>query len=106
MNGKSASQQQQQQPQQQQHRAETVQLELAFEYLMSKDSLQWIRIVSDQAILMSVCLQRMVDELLLKKQGKRFKKVGSAWQERGQMIYRTQLHKNHTDIFRSCSVTL
>lgn len=44
-------------------------LELSFEYLMSKDKLQWITISSDQAILMSVCLQSMVDELLLKKNG-------------------------------------
>lgn len=36
---------------------------------MSKDKLQWITISSDQAILMSVCLQSMVDELLLKKNG-------------------------------------
>jgi len=44
-------------------------LELSFEYLMAKDKLQWISIFSDQAILMSVCLQSMVDELLLKKVG-------------------------------------
>ncbi|KAF5274543.1 hypothetical protein FQA39_LY07155 [Lamprigera yunnana] len=44
-------------------------LELAFEYLMSKDKLQWITISSEQSILMSVCLQSLVDELLLKKNG-------------------------------------
>lgn len=44
-------------------------LELSFEYLISKDKLQWITISSEQAILMSVCLQAMVDELLLKKNG-------------------------------------
>ncbi|UYV78387.1 SNX17 [Cordylochernes scorpioides] len=44
-------------------------LELSFEYLMAKDKLQWINLVSDQAILMSVCLQGMVDELLLDKSG-------------------------------------
>ncbi|CAG9855509.1 unnamed protein product [Phyllotreta striolata] len=42
-------------------------LELSFEYLMSKDKLQWITISSEQAILMSVCLQSLVDELLMKK---------------------------------------
>ncbi|XP_067008355.2 sorting nexin-17 [Anabrus simplex] len=52
------------------------QLELSFEYLMSKDRLQWITIVSEQAILMSVCLQAMVDELLLKKTGMRRKQPG------------------------------
>lgn len=45
-------------------------LELSFEYLMSKDKLQWITITSEQAILMSVCLQSLVDELLVKKNGK------------------------------------
>ena len=34
---------------------------------MSKDKLQWITISSQQAILMSVCLQSMVDQLLLKR---------------------------------------
>lgn len=46
-------------------------LELSFEYLMSRDRLQWITVASEQAILMSVCLQSVVDELLLKRQGAR-----------------------------------
>ncbi|TRZ01331.1 hypothetical protein DNTS_025524, partial [Danionella cerebrum] len=41
-----------------------VKLELAFEYLMSKDRLQWVTITSQQAIMMSICLQSMVDELM------------------------------------------
>jgi sorting nexin-17 len=36
---------------------------------MVKDHLQWITISSEQAILMSVCLQSMIDELLLKNVG-------------------------------------
>ena len=32
-------------------------LELSFEYLMSTGELQWVTIVSSQAILMSLCLQ-------------------------------------------------
>ncbi|KDR21557.1 sorting nexin-17 [Zootermopsis nevadensis] len=52
------------------------QLELSFEYLMSRDKLQWITIASEQAILMSVCLQAMVDELLLKKTGMKRKQPG------------------------------
>lgn len=36
---------------------------------MAKDHLQWITISSEQAILMSVCLQSMIDELLLKSVG-------------------------------------
>lgn len=37
---------------------------MSFEYLMARDKLQWITIVSDQAVLMSMCLQSMVEELL------------------------------------------
>lgn len=36
---------------------------------MSKDKLQWITISSEQAILMSVSLQSLVDELVMKKNG-------------------------------------
>ncbi|KAM8954271.1 sorting nexin-17 isoform 2-T2 [Pelodytes ibericus] len=50
-------------------------LELAFEYLMSKDRLQWITISSPQAIMMSICLQSMVDELMVKKSGGSIKKM-------------------------------
>lgn len=49
---------------------------------MSKDKLQWITISSEQAILMSVCLQSLVDELLLKKNGVRKRqclKANSKW---------------------------
>ncbi|OAD60529.1 Sorting nexin-17 [Eufriesea mexicana] len=41
-------------------------LELSFEYLIAKNQLQWVTITSEQAILMSVCLQAMIDELLSK----------------------------------------
>ncbi|RXN15333.1 sorting nexin-17 isoform X1 [Labeo rohita] len=51
-----------------------VKLELAFEYLMSKDRLQWVTITSPQAIMMSICLQSMVDELMVKKSGGNIKK--------------------------------
>ncbi|XP_014214443.1 sorting nexin-17 [Copidosoma floridanum] len=56
-------------------------LELSFEYLMSKDQLQWITISSNQAILMSVCLQSMIDELLLKNIGgvKCQESTGKTW---------------------------
>lgn len=43
--------------------------ELSFEYLMSKNCLKWITVASEQAMLMSVCLQSMVDELLNQKSG-------------------------------------
>uniref|UniRef100_A0A3B3RML3 Sorting nexin-17 n=1 Tax=Paramormyrops kingsleyae TaxID=1676925 RepID=A0A3B3RML3_9TELE len=52
-----------------------IKLELAFEYLMSKDRLQWVTISSPQAIMMSICLQSMVDELMVKKSGGSIKKM-------------------------------
>ncbi|XP_072841516.1 sorting nexin-17 [Pogona vitticeps] len=52
-----------------------VKLELAFEYLMSKDRLQWVTITSPQAIMLSICLQSMVDELMVKKSGGSIRKV-------------------------------
>lgn len=42
-------------------------LQLSFEYLISKDNLRWITITSPQAMLISVCLQTMVDELIHQK---------------------------------------
>ncbi|XP_043229978.1 sorting nexin-17-like [Amphibalanus amphitrite] len=45
------------------------QLELSFEYLMSRDQLQWVRLASPQAVLMSVCLQALVEELLRRRKG-------------------------------------
>lgn len=50
------------------------QLELAFQYLLCKDKLHWITVVSEYAILMSVCLQGMVEELLMKKNGGKIRK--------------------------------
>ncbi|XP_055855145.1 sorting nexin-17 isoform X2 [Episyrphus balteatus] len=50
----------------------TQSLELSFEYLMSKNCLKWITIASDQAMLISVCLQGMVDELIHQKDGNQY----------------------------------
>jgi sorting nexin-17 len=47
-------------------------LELSFEYLMNKDNLRWITIESDQAVLISMSLQGMVDELLMKRKGQKY----------------------------------
>lgn len=43
-------------------------LELSFEYLLSKDRLQWITVDSPQVIFLSLCLQSMVEELMRKQQ--------------------------------------
>ena len=51
-------------------------LELSFEYLMSTGELQWVTIVSSQAILMSFCLQSIVEELLRMRNGVPIKKAG------------------------------
>ncbi|CAF1107103.1 unnamed protein product [Rotaria sordida] len=40
---------------------------IAFEYLIKKDTLQWITIYTEQAALVSTCLQSMVDEILANK---------------------------------------
>ena len=48
---------------------------MAFEYLMSKDQLQWVTITSPQAIMMSICLQSMVDELMVKQSGGSIRKM-------------------------------
>jgi len=51
-------------------------LELSFEYLMPSGELQWVTIVSSQAILMSLCLQSMVEELLRIRNNVKIKKAG------------------------------
>jgi hypothetical protein len=50
-------------------------LELSFEYLMNNQELQWVTIVSSQAILMSLCLQSIVEELLRMRNGAKIKAV-------------------------------
>lgn len=50
-----------------------VNLELSFEYLMSREEMRWVRVISPQAVLMSLCLQGMVHELLSHKRGHRVK---------------------------------
>ncbi len=51
-------------------------LELSFEYLMNNEELQWVTVVSSQAILMSLCLQSIVEELLRIRSGSKLKLVG------------------------------
>ncbi|XP_065831646.1 sorting nexin-17-like [Oscarella lobularis] len=48
-------------------------MELSFDYLFSKEKLKWVKIQASQAIFMSVCLQGIVDELLMKRDGTKFK---------------------------------
>merc|ERR1711997_27074 len=51
-------------------------LELSFEYLMPSGELQWVTIVSSQAILISLCLQSMVEELLRLRNETPIKRAG------------------------------
>ena len=44
-------------------------LNISFEYLMRKDTLQWLTIHSEQAPFISTCLQAMIDEILARKSG-------------------------------------
>lgn len=45
-------------------------LYFAFEYLLAKDDLKWITIQSDQAIMMSMTMQAMVNEIIQEQEGK------------------------------------
>ncbi|KAF2363574.1 hypothetical protein FHG87_005672 [Trinorchestia longiramus] len=44
-------------------------LELSFEYLLRAGELRWVRVLSNQAVLMSLCLQSMVQQLLSSSSG-------------------------------------
>jgi hypothetical protein len=44
-------------------------VQLSFEYLMSANKLHWITVISEYVYVLSVCLQSIVDELMLKKNG-------------------------------------
>lgn len=60
---------------------------------MAKDKLQWITITSEQATLMSVCLQSLVDELLLKKNGAKRKRFSI---NKGNWSYMKRDGSSHT----------
>jgi len=42
---------------------------ISLEYLIKKENLEWITIHTEQAPLISTCLQSMVDEILAKRSG-------------------------------------
>ena len=52
-------------------KSEGSKLELSFEYLVTPEKLEWVRVVSSQAILMSMCLQSMVEELVRIRSGEK-----------------------------------
>lgn len=51
-------------------------LELSFEYLMGSGEMQWITLVSSQAIIMSLCLQSIVEEMLRLRNGGTLRRGG------------------------------
>jgi len=50
------------------HETRGLKAELSFEYLQANDKLEWFSIVSEQAVLMAVCLQEMVTDMIVKQQ--------------------------------------
>lgn len=54
-------------------------LQFAFEYLFAKDDLRWVVIESEQAIMMSMALQGIVDEILREKKGQGIREVSRNW---------------------------
>ena len=48
-------------------------LELSFEYFFDDGTMEWIKILSEQAIMMSMCIKSMVDELMRKRRGEKIK---------------------------------
>nr|XP_045616119.1 sorting nexin-17-like [Procambarus clarkii] len=78
-----------------------VNLELSFEYLMSREDMRWVTVTSPQAVLMSMCLQGMVQELLTHKRGHKVK-TPSERVRKGSLSYMrrdgssTQVTLNHT----------
>uniref|UniRef100_A0A1Q3FLS6 Putative sorting nexin n=1 Tax=Culex tarsalis TaxID=7177 RepID=A0A1Q3FLS6_CULTA len=62
-------------------------LELSFEYLMAKNQLKWITVYSEQSMLMSVCLQSIVDELLNQKNGSDINNIQTHQAEFARLSY-------------------
>ncbi|ROT74937.1 Sorting nexin-17 [Penaeus vannamei] len=82
-------------------RGRNVNLELSFEYLMSREDMRWVTVTSPQAVLMSMCLQGMVQELLTRKRGHKVR-TPSKRVRKGSLSYMrrdgssTQVTLNHT----------
>lgn len=71
------------------------QYELSFEYLISKDTLKWITISSDQAIFISISLQGVVDELVSKRDGKT-----------SSLLYHSPLIENNENTSTTATTTI
>jgi hypothetical protein len=53
-----------------------VKAEMSFEYLQSKDKLEWITISSEQAVIMALCLKEMVAEMVSRQNPKNPSLIG------------------------------
>lgn len=80
------------------------QYELSFEYLVSKDTLKWITISSDQAIFISISLQGVVDELVSKRDGNSLSLYKSGQNDLGNVSHSssTNLSVRNNIILNSC----
>ena len=71
------------------------QLELSFEYLVTPETLEWVTVVSHQAILMSMCLQSMVEELVRIRTGEKDpSRITRCSFKKGNSRSRTQLDQS------------
>lgn len=80
------------------HSDQEAKLELSFEYLVAADKLEWITVVSPQSILMSLCLQSMVEELVRIRSGEKdplkITKCNTKHNKRVQVMVFSKAEKN------------
>lgn len=75
-------------------------LELSFEFLMSKNYLKWITVRSDKVMIMTVCLQSLVNELLNQKSDTNNLRISSNVNKANTRI--CFLKRDATNQFRPC----
>jgi len=79
-------------------KAEKSKLELSFEYLVTSERLEWITIVSNQAILMSMCLQSMVEELVRLRSGEKEPWAVVRCGAKGRQVHRDRQEQEQGDM--------
>jgi len=78
---------------------------LCFEYLVSKGNLKWIEVKTEQAILLSMSIKSMVDELLRKRRGEKIKKPSDR-QNSAEKVFFKPRDKNTEAIFNQAEIEL
>lgn len=74
-------------------------LELSFEFLMSKNYLKWIQVRSEKAMMMTVCLQSLVAELLNQKSETNYLKSSNVTKPNARISF---VVRDDTNQFRLC----